>query len=92
MTGRRILSLVPRREADVVPADSLDFSRYQAGDVIIVTMTQQCEMGPEVAAALPAAILAAARKAGLSVTSASDPNGDIRVTFGDRLPAAGRFA
>lgn len=83
MSEQRIVALVPRRTADVVPAGgAFDFGRYQPGDTIVITYGQLCAMGPEAAEALPRSILTAAHRAGLDVMMTQDPaTGEYRIDF-----------
>lgn len=83
MSEQRIVALVPRRTADVVPAGgAFDFRRYQPGDTIVITYGQLIEMGPKAAEALPRSILTAAHRAGLGVVMTLDPaTAEYRIDF-----------
>lgn len=68
---------------DIVPTeDALDFSRLRPGDAIILSWLDLAKMGKASTEGMSAAILGAARKAGLSCTiEHRDHAAEVRITF-----------
>lgn len=68
---------------EIVPAaDAFDFSKYQPGDVLTISMSELARRGQTDSIMLVAAICNAATRAGLNwTTERDDRNNELRVSF-----------